>query len=202
LKRLSTALVLALVLVALGEHGADAKELKFSSPGRAIYGSHETFGAALDQGTRTFVIEVSLGTGPEGNLGVSVGWLLNRPEGLEFYAGFGTRVGPAVHNTMSTRYFLPVGGYHAYVGGGYVLQRLPNLGIWSHSAFADAGYKWIIRRTYHVTLSVGYQRLLARSIQDGSPLKGPLVDPDFLDEQLDSINPHRYLLCLRFSRAF
>jgi hypothetical protein len=200
--RAPAAVAFALALVAVGARDSEAKELKFSSPGRSIYKSNETFGAALDQGMRTFVMEVAMGSGPEGNLGVTLGWLLNRPEGLEFYAGFGVRIAPAWHYTVATRYFLPFLRYRSYVGGGYVLQRLTNLGVRSHSGFGEIGHKWIIRRTYHMTLSLGFQRMISRSIVEGSFLDGPKVDPDYRDEQLDSIHANRYLLCLRLSRAF
>ncbi len=195
-------LTFAALMALAASRPAVAKELKFSTPGRNIYGSHETFGAALDQGMRTHVIEVAMGSGPEGNLGVTVGWLLNKPEGLEFYAGFGFRVAPAFHYTLSARYFLPIGRYHYYVGGGYVFQQIAPLGLYSHSGFTEVGHKWIVRRTYHMTLGIGYQRILARTLDDGSYLRGPQLDPEFVDRELDSVNPNRYLLCLRFSRAF
>jgi uncharacterized protein YqgQ len=49
---------------------------------------------------------------------------------------------------------------------------------------------------------VGVQQLLSRSILDGSVLKGPEVDPELLEQELDSIYEYRFLASLRFSRAF
>ena len=122
----------ALVAVLLaGEGAAAAKELKYSTPGRAIYSSQETFGEALDQTRRQFVIEVVVGSAPEGNLGVTLGWLGNKPEGLELYAGFGTRTGPVLHHTLAVRYFLPFVRYRGYLGSGYVFQRHTKLDLWS-----------------------------------------------------------------------
>ena len=195
------ALLPALVLLALCAD-ASAKEIKFSSPGRDIYHSNESFASALDQGGRNHVIELSMGSGAEGNLGVAVGWLLNKPGGLELYAAFGGRIGPVFHYSASFRYFLPIGGLHAYLGGGYILQSHSRLHLRSHSGFADLGYKWVIRRTYHVTLTVGLQRIFARSLHDDSPLRAPDVDQDSLAHQLDSVEAYRPLACLRFSRAF
>jgi len=200
--RLGLAIGLAVALAVSGARPSLAKELKFSTPGRNLYGGNETFGAVLDQGMRTHVIEVAMGTGPEGNLGAIVGWLLNKPEGLEFYAGFGVRIAPAYHYTLSARYFVPIGGYHYYIGGGYLLQRISSLGIHSHSGFAEVGHKWIIRRTYHVTLSLGYQRIVSRVVEDDSLLHGPRIDPALLERELDAVSANRYLACLRFSRAF
>ena len=180
-----------------------AKEFKFSSPGRTIYKTSETFGAALDHNRRRFVMEVALGTGPEGNLGVSLGYLLNRPRGLELYVGLGTRYGPVLHQTLSARYFARFfGAFRPYVGLGYLSQRHTALGLVSHSAYAETGHKWVLRRTYHVTLSLGLQRFLVRELDADSVLHGPENDPDFLARELDAVAPYRLLLALRFSRAF
>ena len=198
--RLCIASTLACVLLLGGL--ADAKNLKVSTPGRSIYNSHETFGSVVNQDSRTFVVEVAMGSGPEGNLGVSLGWLVNRPEGLEFYAGFGSRIGPVVHNTLSVRYFLPFVRYRAYVSGGYLLQRNTNLDLWSNHVYGEVGYKWIIGHTFHVTLGVGLQRAINRTVRESSVLLGDDVDQESLQEQLDLMEDYRPTVALRFSRAF
>lgn len=188
--------------LALTTGAAEAKRFGYSTPGRSIYGHDESFGAVLDQNRRKWVVEVGLGYGAEGNLGISIGYLLNIPQGIELYTGFGTRIGPVVHNTASVRYFLPVFAYRAYVGAGYLLQNDTNIDLTSHSVYTEIGYKWIVRHTFHVTLAVGAQRVLARSVDDGSPLKDPDVNPMFLEQSLDNVGNYRGLVALRFSRAF
>ena len=200
-RRLAWAAI-AIALAIAAPRTASAKKLGFSTPGRNIYGSHETFGEAFDQRRRKWVAEVALGSGSEGTLGVTLGYLLNKPQGLEFYVGFGSRLGPVLHYSASTRYFIKIFDYRGYLGGGYILQQHTNLDMISHSAFVDGGFKWIIRPTFHMTLSVGVQQLLSRSILDGSVLKGPEVDPELLEQELDSIYEYRFLASLRFSRAF
>jgi hypothetical protein len=194
--------VLVVALILCEASLASGKRLGFSSPGREIYDADEKFDEVADQNRRKFVIEASVGNGPEGNLGIGLGYLLNIPQGLELYAAFGTRAGPVLHTTGTLRYFLPFLAYKGYIGSGYLFQQHPRLKMWSHSAFGEAGYKWIIRHTFHVTASVGLQRFLARNIRDGSILKGPDVDPAFLDRELDAVGDYRVLFSLRFSRAF
>jgi hypothetical protein len=181
---------------------AQAKRFGFSTPGRSIYGHDETLGSILDQNRRKWVVELGVGSGAEGNLGISLGYLVNVPQGLELYMGLGTRVGPVVHTTASVRYFLPLLRYRGYVGGGYLLQNATNIELTSHSAYAEVGYKWIVAHTFHVTFAVGMQRIVARSLDDDSPLREPDVNPMLLANQLDQAGDYRGLVALRFSRAF
>jgi len=191
-----------IVLVALWSTTADAKRFGFSTPGRNIYGHDETFRNVLDQNQRKWVVEVGLGSGAEGNLGISLGYLLNIPQGLELYAGFGTRIGPVLHTTTSVRYFLPFLAYRGYVGLGYLRQDNSNIEMTSHSVYSEIGFKWILRHTFHMTLAVGVQRVLVRNVDDDSPLRDLDTDPMFLKENLDGMNSFRGLVALRFSRAF
>lgn len=195
-------LPLIVTLLALGAAPAHAKRFGYSTPGRSIYGHDESFRNVLDQNRRKWVVEVGLGHGAEGNLGISLGYLLNVPQGLEFYAGFGTRIGPVLHTTTSVRYFLPFLAYRGYVGLGYLRADNSNIDLTSHSVYSEIGFKWILRHTFHMTLAVGVQRVLVRNIDDGSPLKDPDVDPMFLQESLDNAGHYRGLISLRFSRAF
>lgn len=195
------ALLTVLVAAVLGSSPAHAKRLGFSTPSRTIYDQTEKFSTTLDQNRRKWVVEVALGSGPEGNLGVTLGYLLNIPQGFELYAGLGTRSGPVQHSSAAFRYFLPFLRYRGYVGGGYIFQSHSRIGLWSHSTFGEAGFKWILGHTFHMTLSVGAQRILHHTVRDGV-LTGPDIDPDRLDEQLDSIAKWRPMAALRFSRAF
>lgn len=194
--------LLIVMTLALAAAPAEAKRFGYSTPGRNIYGHGERIRDVLDQNKRKWVVEVGLGSGAEGNLGISLGYLVNKPQGLELYCGFGTRVGPVLHATASIRYFLPFLAYRGYVGLGYLHQDNSNIDVSSHSAYSEVGYKWILRHTFHMTLAVGVQRVFSRSVQDGSPLAAPDTDPMFLQDQLDNANTYRGLLVLRFSRAF
>jgi len=195
----TTILVIAVLCVA---GPVEAKRFGFSTPGRNIYGHGETVGDVLDQNKRKWVVEVGLGSGAEGNLGISLGYLLNKPQGLELYCGFGTRIGPVLHTTASVRYFLPFLAYRGYIGLGYLHQSASNIDMTSHSAYSEIGFKWILRHTFHMTVAAGVQRVFTRSIDSDSPLKDPDVDPMFLQQQLDNIGHYRGLVVLRFSRAF
>ncbi len=195
--------VVAIALIVTVSAPAAAKRFGFATPKRRIYDSNESFGEMLDQDRRKWVAEVAVGSGAEGNLGFSIGYLLNVPQGFELYAGFGTRNGPVLHYTGSFRYFLPFFNRHrGYVGGGYLLQQHPHLEMLSHNVFSDVGYKWIVKHTFHITFSVGLQYNLDRSVSSGSVLRGDDVDPDFLQQNLDDIPDYRFLAALRFSRAF
>lgn len=195
-------LVVAVVTLAAIAGGADAKRFGYSTPGRSIYGHDETFGDVLDQNRRKWVVELGVGDTPEGNLGISLGYLLNIPQGFELYVGFGSRLGPVLHTTASFRYFLRFSRFRAYVGGGYLFQNSTNIDLFSHNGYAEVGYKWIIRHTFHFTVAIGAQRVISRSVRDGSPLKEPDVDPMLLQKQLDSTGDYRALVAFRFSRAF
>jgi hypothetical protein len=180
-----------------------AKEIAIHSPsGRRIYDQDETFEAVLDQNRRRFIVEVAAGAGPEGNLAMSLGWLVRELKGLELYAGVGLEVNPAVHWALSARYLMNFGGYRPYVGAGYFLNHLTALETISHNVFVEAGYSWVIHRTFHVTIGVGVRRLLTVVIDEDSPLEDPDIDRAFLDEQLANIDPWLPTVALRFSRAF
>jgi len=195
--------LVAVALILTVSAPVEAKRFGFATPRREIYDSNENFGNMLDQNRRKWVAEVAVGSGAEGNLGFSIGYLSNVPQGLEFYLGIGSRNGPVVHYTGSVRYFLPfVRRHRGYIGSGYLLQQHPHLNMLSHNAYADIGYKWIVRHTFHITFSVGVQYNFKRSVSSDSVLRGDDIDPDFLNENLDSIPDYRALAALRFSRAF
>jgi hypothetical protein len=181
---------------------AGAKRFGFATPGRDIYERNETYAGLLDQNRRKWVAEVAVGSGPEGNLGVTLGYLLNVPRGFELYAGFGTRTSPALHYTGAFRYFLPVLGSRAYLGGGYVLQQHTKLDLRSHSVFGELGYKWRIKHTFHMTISAGVQEILHTTVSGSSALRDDDVNPGFLEQELDELHGLRLLLALRLSRAF
>jgi hypothetical protein len=197
---LPCALLCSLVLgTTAGE--SHAKKFGLSTPSRSIYKNTETFSEVLDQNRRKWVVEVALGNGPEGNIGIALGYLLNNPQGLEFYLGYGTRIGPSLHHSAAFRYFLPFLRYRGYMGAGYTLQRDTKIGFGSHNSFAEVGYKWILRHTFHMTLSAGVQRRLATYISDKSVLNDPDVNADFLRREIDESADYRFLFTLRFSRA-
>jgi hypothetical protein len=180
---------------------AQAKKVGLSTPGRTIYENSETFAEVLDQNRRKWVVEVALGNGPEGNLGIALGYLSNKPQGLEFYLGYGTRTGPSLHTSAAFRYFLPFLRYRGYLGGGYTLQQDTKIGFGTHNAFSEVGYKWILRHTFHMTVSAGVQQRLASYITDDSVFNDPDVDRDFLQREIDESADYRFLFTLRFSRA-
>jgi len=192
-------LIFAFLLLATAP--AQAKKVGLSTPGRSIYKTTETFEEVLDQNRRKWVVEVAVGNGPEGNLGISLGYLSNKPQGLEFYLGYGTRTGPSLHTTASLRYFLPFLRYRAFVSAGYSLQRDTKLGFGTHNAFSEVGYKWILRHTFHMTVSAGAQRRLASYISDDSVFNDPDIDRVFLQDEIDGSADYRVLFALRFSRA-
>jgi hypothetical protein len=178
-----------------------AKKFGLNTPGRTIYDGTETFEEVLDQNRRKWVVEVALGNGPEGNVGIALGYLSNKPQGLEFYLGYGTRTGPSLHTSAAVRYFLPFLRYRGYVGSGYSLQRNTKIGFGTHNTFAEVGYKWILRHTFHMTISVGGQRRLDTFTESGSVFDGPDIDPELLQRQIDESADYRVLFALRFSRA-
>ncbi len=195
--------LLALLLF-LAPASAAAKSYAFRTPsGRTIYDDNETLGDVLDQNQRQFVVEAAVGAGPEGNLAMVAGWLMPQVKGLELYAGVGIEAAPAVHLTLSLRYLMNFGGYRPYVGGGYLLNLLTDLGTASQNVFAEVGYSWALFHTYHLTLGVGVRYLLRVDVvDDDSILNSQQVDPRFLDEQLSSIPTWLPTFALRFSRAF
>jgi hypothetical protein len=182
---------------------AFAKRTGIHSPGgREIYGEDEVFREVVEQKRRNFVVEVVTGIAPEGNLGLLLG-VLNRPlRGVEFYAGVGWEATPAVNFPLSARYWFDVFGLRPYVSVGYTYRSLGEIGLVSHNAFAEAGYKWQFHQTYHLTLGVGVRRPLVVLTTDGSPLNGPTIDRRLLDEQLDESKNFVPTASLRFSHAF
>ncbi len=182
---------------------AAAKNHGISTPGgKEIYQPRETFAEAVDSDSRNFVVETTLGAGPEGNLGILLG-LINQPvKGLEFYAGFGFESNPARNYTGAARYLFNIEGYRPYVGLGYQYKDLYVLRTFAHSVFAEVGYKWIIGRTFHLTASLGLRRILHIGIRPDSPLLADDVDPVLLQEQQDNISRWTPMVALRFSRAF
>jgi len=194
-------LVLALVLIAASL--AQAKEIGVNSPsGRRIYGPEETFGELCDQDTRHFVIEVAAGLGPEGNLGLLLGWLNVGVRGLELYAGVGVEANPAVHATGALRYVANIFGLRPYVSLGYLYKDTYAIDVWSHNLFGEVGYKWILHHTYHLTLGAGVRRMLAITVRDDSILLGPGSDPALLSSALDEVGRWSPMVSIRFSRAF
>jgi len=180
-----------------------AKRTGIHSPGgREIYGEDELFAEVVEQKRRNFVVEVVTGVAPEGNLGLLLG-VLNRPlRGLEFYGGVGWEATPAVNFPLSARYWFDIFGLRPYVSIGYTYRSLGEIGVVSHNAFAEAGYKWQFHQTYHLTLGVGVRRPLVVLTTDGSTLNGPTIDQRLLDEQLDESRSFVPTACLRFSHAF
>lgn len=196
----------ALLLVAallLAPSLAAAKSFGIHQPsGRTIYGDDERFGDVLDQDRRQFVVEVAVGAGPEGNLGMAVGWLMPFVRGLELYLGAGVESNPAVHYTLTMRYLMNLAGYRPYVGAGYLVNALTDTGTLSQNVFAEVGYSWKVAHTFHFTLGIGLRRLLHVTVLEDSPLNSSAVDPAFLEEQIDAIPKWLPTIALRFSRAF
>jgi hypothetical protein len=182
---------------------ARAKEIGFRSPGgREIYDENEQFGGVTETGRRQFVIEVAVGAGPEGNLGVLLGWINQPVRGLEWYAGAGLEVNPAIHYTLGSRYLFNIDGYRPYVGAGYLYNDLYELRTYSHEVFAEVGYSWVLHDTYHLTAGIGVRHILYIGIRSDSPLRDSDVDPALLEEQRDDVSPWVPTAALRFSRAF
>lgn len=182
---------------------AEAKEYGVQSPsGRKVYKNGETFGAAVSQDQRRFVVEVATGAGPEGNLSMLIGWLPQQLNGLEFYAGYGIEVNPAAHYTLSSRLFFRIGEARPYIGIGYLFNELPELGTFSHNIFGEIGHRWKIHKTYRLTLGAGVRRILHIGVHDDSVLAEPDVDPDLLRREIDGTARWVPTIAIRFSRAF
>lgn len=181
-----------------------AKEIGVHTPGRRqIYGVDESFGQALDQTRRNFVIEVATGLAPEGNLGLLFG-VLNLPaRHLDLYAGVGYEANPATRYTAAVRYTFTFGAVRPYVGAGYLLVDTHAIGVLSHNAFAEVGHRWSIHRTYRLSAGLGVRYLFSLHIEDDSILNDPDVDRALLAEQIDEgLTRWVPTFALRFSRAF
>lgn len=195
--------VLCALLLACVASPARAKDYRLSSPGgRSIYDQDETFGEVVNQHSRRFVVEAAIGAGPEGNVGMLLGYINFPVRGLEYYLGFGLESNPARQYTGAVRYLFNFDGYRPYVSLGYQFKDAFALGTYSHNVFGEVGYSWVLHRTYHLTAGVGVRRILSVHVREDSTLKGSDVDPQLLDEELNDVAPWVPTFALRFSRAF
>jgi len=202
LRRLLSAALCA-CLSALHPGAVRAKEIGVHSPGgRAIYDSTETFADVGNTYNRRFVVETVAGAAAEGNIGMLIGWLNQPIRGLEYYAGFGYEVNPALTLTLSARYVFNISGYRPYVALGYAYKDLSGIGTFNHNVFGEAGYSWVLHDTYHLTAGVGVRHILYIGTHDDSPLNAPDVDPAFLQTETDNVARWVPTVALRFSRAF
>jgi hypothetical protein len=182
---------------------AHAKSHGMASPGgRRIYQPDETFQETLDQNVRQFVVEAAVGAGPEGNVGLLLGWINKPVRGVEFYAGVGIESNPARQYTGTVRYLFNIDGYRPYLGAGYLFKDLYVLRTHSHNVFAEAGYSWVLHHTYHLTAGIGVRYMASVGIRSDSPLLANDVDPASLAEQEDALVRWVPTAVLRFSRAF
>ncbi|MCA9641043.1 MAG: hypothetical protein H6718_22325 [Polyangiaceae bacterium] len=182
---------------------AHAKDYRLSSPGgRSIYDERETFGDVVDQRSRRFVVEAAIGSGPEGNVGMLLGYINFPVRGLEYYLGFGVESNPARQYTAAVRYLFNIEGFRPYVSLGYQYKDVFAIGTYSHNLFGEVGYSWVLHRTYHLTAGVGVRRVLTVNVRDDSPLRGSDTDPQLLDDELNNTPRWVPIFALRFSRAF
>lgn len=190
-------------LVVLSSAWSAAKNHAVASPrGKRIYEADERFGTVLDQDQRDFVMEAAVGLGPEGNLGLLLGWLNKPIRGLEYYAGIGFESNPARHYTGAVRYVFNIEGYRPYIGVGYLFKDLYVLQTYSHNAFAEIGYSFKLHQTHRLTVGAGVRYIAHVGIRDSSPLRDDDVDPVLLAEQDDDLVRFIPTIALRFSRAF
>ncbi len=182
---------------------AEGRRYAIGSPGgRSIYTDDATFQAAVNQNTRRFVLEMALGSAPEGNLGMLLGFLNFPVRGLEYYVGFGLEFNPSRQYTASVRYVFNIKGYRPYASLGYLYRDVYTLRTYDHDVFGELGYKWVIHRTHHLTAGVGLRRILTIGIHEDSPLRDDDVDPELLAAQKHAVNRWIPTFALRFSRAF
>lgn len=145
---------------------AEGRRYAVGSPGgRSIYTEDETFQDAVNQNTRRFVLEMALGSGPEGNLGMLFGFLNFPVRGLEYYLGFGLEFNPSRQYTGSVRYVFNIEGYRPYASLGYLYRDLYTLRTFDHDVFAEVGYKWVIHSTNHLTAGVGLGSFGSESVR-------------------------------------
>jgi hypothetical protein len=182
---------------------AAAKDHGLHSPGgRKIYHDVETFEDVLDTRLRRFVVEAAVGSGPEGNIAALLGFLNWPIHGLEYYGGFGLELNPCRSYTAAARYAFNIQGYRPYVGIGYLFRDVYEVGTFSHSAFLELGYSWVIHRTYRLAAGAGVRYLAHIGVGEGSPLRGPQIDEARLAAETDDVFPWTPTVALRFSRAF
>lgn len=180
-----------------------AKDYGVRTPGgRAIYEADETFHEALDHRGRDFVIEVATGLGPEGTFGALLGWINKPVRGLEYYLGFGIDLAPARNYTAAVRYVANIDGYRPYASLGYDFHETYAIGSYSHNAFTEIGYSWVLHRTYHLTAGLGIRRILYVGIEADSILRQSDADPGLLHEAESDVASWVPMVALRFSRAF
>ena len=182
---------------------AAAKDHGLKSPsGRQIYQPHDRFGEALNQRSRILVAETAIGSGPEGNLALLLGWLNVPIRRLDLYAGIGVEANPAIRFTLSGRYTLSVNGFRPYLALGYLFKNAYAIGSRSHSGYLELGHAWNITQTHRLSLGIGLRRILTTKLDANSPLRAPELDQDLTRQQLETIDPWQPMLALRFSRAF
>lgn len=200
--RRHTALAVALASLVTAR-GALGKEIGIHSPaGKTIYDSNETFSDVDDTRKRRFVVEAVAGAGPEGNIGMLIGWINQPVRGFEYYAGFGYEANPALNVTGSVRYVFNLSGWRPYLSLGYIYKSLDRLGTYNHNLFGEVGYSWVLHETYHLTAGIGVRRILTIGIREDSPLNEPDVDRALLQSETDSVTRWVPMFALRFSRAF
>jgi hypothetical protein len=201
--RASLASAAWLLAVTLATRSEGAKRSGFSSPGgRTLYDAQDDFSIAVEGKDRRFVAEVALGAGPEGNLGMLLGWQNQPFRGVAWYLGVGFEFNPARHYTGTVRYVFDLDGYRPFVAAGYVYNDLYELRTYSHNAFVEVGYSWILHQTYHVAVGVGARHIVHLGIRPDSPLHAGDIDPALLAVQRDSLSAWMPTLAFRFSRAF
>ena len=179
-----------------------AKNHAYSTPsGHQIYGDEETFEQVTRTDARFFVVEAVTGLAPQGNLAILLG-IINQPlRGVEFYLGYGAEANPARTYNADLRYLFNIAGYRPFIDFGYSHRHLTALGLHSHNLFAETGYKWVFRPTYHITLAVGVRRAVKLWLVD-SPLSASDTDQDEVNAQLALAEQWIPTLALKFSRAF
>lgn len=196
------ALQLASVAVIAAAPAAGKEHGLHSPSGRRIYGADESFEDLIDTRLRRFVVEAAVGSGPEGNIAALLGFLNWPLRGLEYYGGFGLELNPCRSYTAATRYAFNIQGYRPYVGVGYLFRDVYEVGTYSHSAFLELGYSWVLHRTYRLTAGAGVRYLAHIGLREDSPLRGPQIDEALLLDETERVFPWTPTLALRFSRAF
>ena len=191
------------VAVLLSAMHAEAKHTGVHTPsGKRIYEPDETFEQVISSEDRHFVMETAIGAGPEGNLAMLLGWLNQPVRKVDLYVGLGFEANPANLYTFAARRTFDLDVLRPYVNIGYLIKDTEAVGLVSHSAFLELGNSWILHRTYRLGLGVGLRYIFTTVVKDSSLLKEDRVNPELLDEQIESIYPLLPTVALRFSRAF